>query len=562
MTYLALARKWRPRIFSELVGQAHVSQAIINSLNQQRLHHAYLFTGTRGVGKTSIARLFAKSLNCTQGISAEPCLQCDACVSIEEGRFVDLLEVDAASKTGVDDTRQLLDNVPYLPSSGRFKIYLIDEVHMLSTSSFNALLKTLEEPPAHVKFILATTDPQKVPATVLSRCLQFHLRPIPLAPLTKHLTTILEAEKAQYEPEAVEILAKAARGSIRDALSLLDQALALSDKKLEVSIVKDMLGYTQQDYAVLLLQALVAQEGERIIRICRSIDEEGGHFIYVMQQIQHYLHQIMLAQQLGLGDPLLMPSEAIAALSQQLDAKEVQLCYQIALKGAEDMCFAPTLAIGFEVAMLRMLAFKFEPSIASKPKECSKPKAIQAPQQQAIETATKADNFSKSTTASAVPIPVKNIVSQPPISISEDNSVVMTSNTVPQPASNWSDILKGLPLKGLAYTAAENAILKEKKDNNVHLSVQPGHASLFTDAVKKRIGEALSQYYNASIRLHVLSERERFEATPALQKQQHQEQALQQAAQSLSADPVFQSLQESFSAKIVDGSIESLKNEL
>lgn len=562
MTYLALARKWRPRIFSELVGQGHVSQAIINSLNLQRLHHAYLFTGTRGVGKTSIARLFAKSLNCIEGISAEPCLVCDACVAIEEGRFVDLLEVDAASKTGVEDTRQLLDNVPYLPTSGRFKIYLIDEVHMLSTSSFNALLKTLEEPPSHVKFILATTDPQKMPPTVLSRCLQFHLRPIHLALLEQHLITILDAEKAAFEAEAVALLAKAARGSIRDALSLLDQALALSGQNLSVSAVKNMLGYTQQDYALFLLQALAAQQVSSLIHLCRSIEEEGGHFIYVIQQIQHYLHQIMLAQQLGLDDPLLKSSEDIATLAQRFDPKEIQLCYQIALKGAEDLTLAPTLAIGFEVAMLRMFAFRLEPVLASKPQNAEAAPSSHAPVQSSEpSTAATAPGLVKTP---VVPLEHKTSAEANAPSVAPEVPAVppRPSAAAAEPASKWRDILKRLPLKGLAYTAAENAVLKEKKDNAVCLSVQPGHESLFTDAVKKRITEALSQYYKVTIRLSVISERECRAATPAVQKKQHQDQALQKANEHLNTDPVFQALQETFSAKVVEGSIESVKNEL
>jgi len=551
MTYLALARKWRPRTFSELVGQEHVSQAIINSLNQQRLHHAYLFTGTRGVGKTSIARLFAKSLNCLKGISAEPCLECEHCLSIENGSFVDLLEVDAASKTGVEDTRQLLDNVQYLPASARFKIYLIDEIHMLSTSSFNALLKTLEEPPAHVKFILATTDPQKMPPTVLSRCLQFHLRHINNLQMVEHLIKILSSEQTSYEQSAVELLAQAAQGSLRDALSLMDQALALSDECLNVTTVKNMLGYTHQDYALYLLQALAGQQVGQIIQYCRQIDTEGGHFIYVIKQIQHYLHQMMLTQQLGTENPLLKPSPELISLAQQFNAQDVQLFYQIALKGAEDMQFAPTLVVGFEVVMLRMLAFrpalplkKPEKPIEQTLMQTSKPEIVPPPVKEFPSTAN------------------KNTMLEDIQIIPDKETIESTKTKSLLKKTDWADILQQLRLKGLAYTAAEHAVLKERAGTEVILSVASGHMSLFTTAVRERIAEALARYYNEKIRLTVIAEQEGVVQTPAIQKQHRQKQALQEAGKNLENDPVFQSLQENFSAKVLVDSIESLEGVL
>ncbi|MCX7117035.1 MAG: DNA polymerase III subunit gamma/tau, partial [Legionellales bacterium] len=314
MSYIALARKWRPRTFSELVGQEHMNKALVNSLNHNRLHHAYLFTGTRGVGKTSVARLLAKALNCEQGISAAPCLACDACLSIEQGRFIDLIEIDGASRTRVEDTREILENVQYVPTHGRFKIYLIDEVHMLSQHSFNALLKTLEEPPAHVKFLLATTDPQKIPVTVLSRCLQFHLKHIQPDVIRQQLELILKEEHVTFAPKALDILSLAAHGSMRDALSILDQIIASTDLHIHTEDVKNCLGYTQQDYAIQLLQALASQMPERLINISRQIAMEGAHFNHVLDEILSYLHQISISQSLPTNDPLIRSDEQVLAL--------------------------------------------------------------------------------------------------------------------------------------------------------------------------------------------------------------------------------------------------------
>jgi DNA polymerase-3 subunit gamma/tau len=362
MSYIALARKWRPRIFEELIGQEHVNKILINSLTQKRLHHAYLFTGTRGVGKTSVARLFAKAMNCELGISANPCLQCAACISIEQGSFVDLIEVDAASRTRVEDTRELLENVQYLPTMGRFKIYLIDEVHMLSQHSFNALLKTLEEPPDHVKFLLATTDPQKLPITVLSRCLQFHLQALSIEIIVQQLVLILQQEKLNYEELAVKLLAEAAHGSMRDALSLLDQAIAISNNNITLNVIRDMLGYTQQDYALLILQALSQYNPQKLIQISGNIAKSGGQFNYVLTEILNYLHKISIYQNIQ-DEQNIINNMDLVALSKKLLIEDVQLFYQIGLKSIEDLALAPNLAIGFEMMLLRM--YTFMPKITS-----------------------------------------------------------------------------------------------------------------------------------------------------------------------------------------------------
>ena len=358
MSYTVLARKWRPKKFSELVGQAHVMQALSNALDQQRLHHAYLFTGTRGVGKTTIARIFAKALNCQTGITSTPCGVCANCQSIDEGRFVDLIEVDAASKTKVDDTRELLDNVQYAAVQGRFKVYLIDEVHMLSKSSFNALLKTLEEPPEHVKFLLATTDPHKLPVTVLSRCLQFNLMRLTQVQIAKHLAFILQQEAIVFEEAALAMIAKSADGSARDSLSILDQAIAFGAGEVRFAPVQAMLGLVDQQFTEQLLQALMAQSAEQLKEVLQQLAAMGVDYSALLSQLIEALHQVALVQVLGsLGEVAVIDEAQLALLAEHLTPQQIQMFYQIALLSRQDMRLAPDERIGFEMAMLRMLAF-------------------------------------------------------------------------------------------------------------------------------------------------------------------------------------------------------------
>lgn len=359
MSYLALARKWRPTRFSEVVGQSHVLTALENALTQNRLHHAYLFSGTRGVGKTSIARLFAKGLNCETGITANPCGQCATCREIDQGRFVDLLEIDAASRTKVEDTRELLDNVQYKPARGRFKVYLIDEVHMLSRHSFNALLKTLEEPPEYVKFLLATTDPQKLPVTILSRCLQFHLKPIGVDAISQQLTHILTQEHIASEPRALAMLAHAADGSMRDALSLTDQAIALGNGNVQADIVTHMLGTLDTDQALNLLLAIGSYSTQTVMDTLQSFAEIGVEWDGLLQQLASQLHRVAMAQALpSTLDKDLPDADKVRAIAQMLSPQDVQLYYQIALKGRQDLPLSPTARIGIEMIALRMMAFR------------------------------------------------------------------------------------------------------------------------------------------------------------------------------------------------------------
>ncbi|MEZ8189243.1 DNA polymerase III subunit gamma/tau [Vibrio sp. 1F279] len=359
MSYLALARKWRPTKFKEVVGQAHVLTALENALSQNRLHHAYLFSGTRGVGKTTIGRLFAKGLNCETGITSTPCGECATCKEIDEGRFVDLLEIDAASRTKVEDTRELLDNVQYKPARGRFKVYLIDEVHMLSRHSFNALLKTLEEPPEYVKFLLATTDPQKLPVTILSRCLQFHLKPISVDNIHEQLDHILEQENVTSEPRALGMIAHAADGSMRDALSLSDQAIALGNGNVVTDTVAHMLGTLDTDQAIHLLEAISSKQPQQAMACIQALAENGVEWDGLLSQLATQLHRLAMYQALpSTLDKAQPDAERLELLSKTLSPQDIQLYYQIVLKGRQDLPLSPTARVGIEMVVLRMLAFR------------------------------------------------------------------------------------------------------------------------------------------------------------------------------------------------------------
>ncbi len=370
MSYQVLARKWRPKSFNELMGQEHVVTVLTNAITQQRLHHAYLFTGTRGVGKTTIARIFAKSLNCLQGITAQPCGICDACIDIDKGRFVDLLEIDAASRTKVDDTREILDNVQYAPTRGRYKVYLIDEVHMLSRSSFNALLKTLEEPPEHVKFILATTDPQKLPVTVLSRCLQFHLKALSVSQIEQQLRIILTAEQVTFEPLAVTLLAKAARGSMRDSLSLTDQAIAQGQGNISATNVQQMLGGVDHHWVYKILILLIKQDAKALMELSIEIASYAPNYGRLLAEFIQLLHQIAMTQIVGKHFDLSPEhNQLVDKFCQSMSPEDVQLYYQIVLTGRKDLPYAADEQAAFDMVLLRLLAFKPQLTVSNQTSE-------------------------------------------------------------------------------------------------------------------------------------------------------------------------------------------------
>lgn len=432
MSYQVLARKWRPATFEQMVGQAHVLKALVNSLDQQRLHHAYLFTGTRGVGKTTIARLLAKSLNCEVGVSSKPCGQCSACTEIAEGRFVDLIEVDAASRTRVEDTRELLENVQYAPTRGRYKVYLIDEVHMLSVSSFNALLKTLEEPPPHVKFLLATTDPQKLPVTVLSRCLQFNLKNMTRESIVSYLNSILGQEQVPFDEPALWLLAEAASGSMRDALSLTDQAIAYGEGELRETDVATMLGTVDLKRVLHLVKGLIEKDADSLMQQVASIAEHAPDYRTLLNELLSTLHRVAIAQAAPAAlDNSKGDRDAIAALATQAQAEDIHLFYQIGTMAAKDLALAPSERAGFEMALLRMLAFSPSPArhveslpalesrVSAKPAD-TPPKPEPAPTVSSGEPATPAAETpapqaapAETTAETAVPDPAPATEAQP-----------------------------------------------------------------------------------------------------------------------------------------------------
>ncbi|CUR53460.1 DNA polymerase III subunit tau, isoform gamma [Serratia symbiotica] len=359
MYYQVLARKWRPKIFTDVVGQEHIITALSNSLLLGRIHHAYLFSGTRGVGKTTIARLLAKGLNCIKGITDKPCIKCNNCCEIEKGCFIDLIEIDAASRTKVEDTRDLLDNIPYAPVNGRFKVYLIDEVHMLSRYSFNALLKTLEEPPSHVKFILATTDPQKIPITVLSRCLQFHLKVLDVKQIFNHLKTVLKFEKIIYDNSALKLLSQSANGSMRDALSLTDQAIVIGYGNITTNIVKKMLSIIDDEYPLLIIEELITFNGEKVMQYieeCSSYGIDWDNLLIELLTILHYISMIQLLS-INIDNKYLKFKERLNKISHILLPEDIQLYYQILLIGRKELIYAPNFRMGVEMTLLRILAF-------------------------------------------------------------------------------------------------------------------------------------------------------------------------------------------------------------
>lgn len=564
MSYLALARKWRPKTFSQLIGQEHVSKGLMNALNHKRLHHAYLFTGTRGVGKTSVARLLAKCLNCEVDISAEPCLQCEHCLAIEQGHFTDLIEVDAASKTGVEDTRALLDNVQYQPSSGRFKIYLIDEVHMLSQHSFNALLKTLEEPPAHVKFLLATTDPQKLPATILSRCLQFNLRHLAPEVISQHLQHILHEEQIPFETNALDVIAEAARGSMRDSLSILDQAINACDEAVNASDVKQMLGYTQKAYALDIVESIAAKQADKLFNICQSIAAEGGHFHYVLNQLMACLHRAAVYQILDThhADGILSLDKESRMVASLFSAEDIQLFYQIAAKGAEEMQLAPTLAIGFEMTLIRMLAFRPAPKIEQANSFCS---GSEAKTPEPITMDDIATTVPQTTPSPPIAQPEQEERTLPHKTLKEPDTDAALLTSQPQPLkalAEWKDILPQLKLRGLALNAAENAAILSKEDGLIRFSIEKSYHSLFTASVIQRIETALSHYFQEKIKIQLDNSNTAETSTPAQEKQQLHEISLKNANDALEADPVLESLKDKFSVKIVKNSINTIEDDI
>ena len=535
MSYEVLARKWRPGSFEELVGQEHVQRALVNGLDEDRLHHAYLFTGTRGVGKTTIARIFAKSLNCETGVTSRPCGQCAACREIAEGRFVDLIEVDAASRTGVDDTRELLENVQYAPSRGRYKVYLIDEVHMFSKHSFNALLKTLEEPPPHVKFLLATTDPQKLPITILSRCLQFNLKRLPVGLIVSHLQHILDAEQVEYDLVALQLLAEGADGSMRDGLSLLDQALAFGAGAIREQEVRDMLGTVSRDRVLKILKALMARDAKAALAEVAALSEFTPDYEGVLAELLSLLHHMMLAQTVPEAlDEYVSDREMLLELCTQISAEDLQLFYQIGLIGRRDLPLAPSDRGGFEMVLLRMLAFR-PAQVSVQAVTATAAGAAPARQPEVSKPAAKPQTAPVQQPSASAPVPARSV-----------------ANGVTQ---DWRQILEGLAVSGMVKQLAANCTLLEQDGNTVRLGLDAGHKQLLSSTAEKRLQKALSEYFDADIRLVIDTDAESRHETPAQAEAREKDERQLQAEKSIEEDGFVQAMKETFNAEVIPGSV-------
>jgi DNA polymerase-3 subunit gamma/tau len=606
MSYQVLARKWRPKLFEDMVGQSHVVRALSNALRQDRLHHAYLFTGTRGVGKTTLARILAKALNCEEGVSATPCGRCSACLEIDGGRFVDLLEVDAASRTKVDQTRELLDNVPFAPVKGRFKVYLIDEVHMFSASSFNALLKTLEEPPPHVKFLLATTDPQKMPVTVLSRCLQFNLKRLIPEEIGDQLARILAVEGIAFEDQALALLARAADGSMRDGLSLLDQAIAYGAGHVRAEEVRAMLGTVGRDMSLHLVRALAALDGVRVLEEVARIHQLTPDFEGLLKELLSLLHRIALYQQvpeaLSDEDP---DRDELKALAAAMDPQDLQLFYQIALLGQQDLRLAPDPRTGLEMVLLRMLAFRpvgdgdgkpgasregarvgSRPVPASPQREpAASSAAAKAPAEpvraaeavpttaagggiagdgSAISTdlhpANEAIAAARRAIASGRPASRESRPPEPSAVREETPSAAWGAARVParQPVLNrpedWQDLVPRLELGGIASELARNCALAGWDGSTLVLNLDPPSQRLRVEAAEQRLRESLARALGEGLRLEIRVSRSEGE-TPSQRRSRERAERQASAEHALASDLVVDALRRELGARVIPGTV-------
>jgi len=545
MTALALARSWRPKTFSELVGQDHVVKALTHALDQGRLHHAWLFTGTRGVGKTTIARIMAKALNCTGAdgsgkMTSEPCGKCPACMEIDAGRFVDYIEMDAASNRGVDDIAALLEKAAYAPSNARYKVYMIDEVHMLTNHAFNAMLKTLEEPPEHVKFILATTDPQKIPVTILSRCLQFNLKQMPVALIVEHLEKVLVAEKVTYEVNALRVLAKAAQGSMRDALSLTDQAIAYAAGKVTEESIRSMLGTLDDAYLIRILDCLIAKDGASLLAVANEMGERSMSFSLALQDLSSLLQKIAAAQVVPESVLEDWPEAGeIRRLATQLTKEEAQLFYQITITSRPDLSLAPDEQTGFAMTLLRMLAFR--PGSNG-----SGGGTAPAPSAPPVTSAPRPAPVARTVAPASVPVATKPMASAAPV-----------GNAANRP--DWHSLMRQLPVKGLVQQLAFQTELQDWKDSaaGVKAMIVTPMPQLASEASVARLADALTTHFGKPIKIVIEKGEVEVKTVAKVDAQIHQEKRMN-AEQMIAADPFIQQLEKEFGAKVVGGSVKPL----
>jgi DNA polymerase III subunit gamma/tau len=544
MSYQVLARKYRPRSFDTLVGQAHVVQALKNALDQKRLHHAYLFTGTRGVGKTTLARILAKALNCENGISSSPCGTCSACTEIDQGRYVDLIEVDAASNTQVDNMRDLLDNAQYAPTQGQFKIYIIDEVHMLSKSAFNAMLKTLEEPPEHVKFILATTDPQKVPVTVLSRCLQFNLKQMPSASISEYMEKILKEEAIHYEINAIYLIAKAANGSMRDALSILDQGIAYCGGTIEEATIKKMLGAIDQSYLFNLIQGVIDQDGQKVIEIAKHMDERNLSFEAALNDLANLIQIISVTQAIPESlEVSYLDRDQVIALSKKISAEQLQLLYQITILGRRDLYLAPDEYAGFTMTLLRMLSFAPQDAVIGKNPAITK--------NDVAHSATKMESAAISKDVSSETFEIKK-----KIEVTHEIDEAISDKEISKEAvpfnGNWRELVDQLKL-GLVKALAQQSELVSFKNNEIILSIADEHKHLLNEAYQKKLELSLSEHFSQRIKLVILQKGAN--NSPLKQKQEERSTLMKDTENAILQDQFVKSLLTEFNAEIIPSSI-------
>ena len=533
MNYQVLARKWRPHNFTEVVGQEHVVKSLMNALQHDRLHHAYLFTGTRGVGKTTIARILAKAINCENLQDFNPCGVCSVCRDLDEGRFMDLIEVDAASRTKVEDTRDLLDNAQYAPNQGRYKVYLIDEVHMLSGHSFNALLKTLEEPPPHVKFLLATTDPHKIPVTVLSRCLQFNLKRLLPGQIFTQMEFILQQERIEAESGALKLLSRAADGSMRDGLSLLDQAIVYGNGKVGTEDVNAMLGTVAQQPVEDILTALAESDAAAILDKINEIANLTPDFSDVLQQILQVLHRIALLQQIPGAIDHDFDVDMIAALAAKLTPEDVQLYYQIGLVGQRDLDLAPDPRSGFEMVMLRMLTFRPVGTVSTPVKPAQVRQTVNNTQAQPA---------------------AKPAVTLQPAAVAKKS---IQETVIQQHDTTWAEMVAAMKINGLTRELAHNCVLENIDDAACTLILDPGHKQLRSSRTEANLQKALQDYRKTPLKLVITTEKTSV-ATPAVQLTKQREDKQQAAVDAINSDENIQALKEHLGARVMPGTIEPI----
>jgi len=537
MTYQVLARKWRPKTFAELSGQEHVVQALSNALERGRLHHAYLLTGTRGVGKTTIARILAKSLNCiTNGVTATPCGTCPACVDIDAGRFIDLLELDAASNTGIDNMREILDNARYAPTVGRYKVYLIDEVHMLSKAAFNSMLKTLEEPPEHVKFVLATTDPQKIPVTVLSRCLQFNLKLLPAALIVGRLAEILHAEGVPFDDAAIALIARTAHGSMRDALSVLDQAIAYGAGEVRESVVRTMLGAVDADYAYRIADALIAHDGPALLAEARALTERGVSLPAALEELCALFHRIAIAQTVPDAADALPDAPRVTALAAAFAPDSIQLAYQICVQGRADLALAPDEPTGFTMTLLRLLAFEPMAESGSEAKSTASGERAAARRSVASERSALAPAAGRADAPASAPA-----------------TAAPSAAGLPAPA-DWPAFVAGMNLSGIALQLGAQTVLKAIAGNELVLAVSENARHLTDKPYADKLKAALEQALGKRVRLR-FEVGEVADTTLAAQEKREREAARASTEAAFRDDPFVQDVLSRFDARIKPNSV-------